>query len=136
MIKELSKIQATARTWRAPVQEAFNDSRFFNCSPAIAMKWQSIITALMDTDKTVFSDLLSKIASSPSANIFTNREYEMLVRSLNLRRLSLVVLAGGPNKFLTQLPSIQEKLVDVLKSSAAPIVQSEVRKVPFPLHII
>jgi len=67
-----------------------------------------------------------KIGSAPSANIFTNREYEMLVRSLNLRRLSLVVLAGSPNKFLTQLPSIQEKLVDVLKSSAAPIVQSEV----------
>lgn len=53
----------------------------------------------------------------------------MLVRSLNLRRLSLVVLAGTPNKFLTQLPSIQEKLVDVLKSSAAPIVQSEVNAV-------
>jgi hypothetical protein len=136
MIKELSKIQATARAWRAPVQEAFNDSRFFNCSPAIAMKWRPIITALMDTDKTVFSDLLSKIASAPSANIFTNREYEMLVRSLNLRRLSLVVLAGGPNKFLTQLPSIQEKLVDVLKSSAAPIVESEVRKFPFHLYII
>jgi len=73
-----------------------------------------------------FNASLGKIASAPSANIFTNREYEMLVRSLNLRRLSLVVLAGSPNKFLTQLPSIQEKLVDVLKSSAAPIVQSEV----------
>jgi hypothetical protein len=97
------------------------------------MKWRPIITALMDTDKTVFSDLLSKIASAPSSNIFTNREYEMLVRSLNLRRLSLVVLAGGPNKFLTQLPSIQEKLVDVLKSSAAPIVESEVRKFSFYL---
>jgi hypothetical protein len=72
--------------------------------------------------------LSGKIASAPSANIFTNREYEMLVRSLNLRRLSLVVLAGSPNKFLTQLPSIQEKLVDVLKSSAAPIVQSEVSR--------
>lgn len=144
IIKEMAKIQAAARAWRAPVQEAFNDTRFFNCSPQVAMKWRPIISALMDTDKMVFSDLLGqssiyyriptnsisgKIASAPSANIFTNREYEMLVRSLNLRRLSLVVLAGTPNKFLTQLPSIQEKLVDVLKSSAAPIVQSEVNKV-------
>lgn len=126
IIKELSKIQAAARAWRAPVQETFNDTRFFNCSPQVAMKWRPIISSLMDTDKIVFSDLLAKIASAPSANIFTNREYEMLVRSLNLRRLSFVVLAGAPNKFLTQLPSIQEKLVDVLKSSAAPIVQSEV----------
>ncbi|KAG9047301.1 hypothetical protein FS842_000675 [Serendipita sp. 407] len=126
IIKEMSKIQAATRAWRAPVQEAFNDTRFFNCTPEVAMKWRPIISALMDADKTVFSDLLSKIASAPSANIFTNREYEMLVKSLNLRRLSFVVLAGGQNKFLTQLPSIQEKLVDVLKSSPAPIVQSEV----------
>lgn len=126
MIKEMSKVQAATRAWRGPVQEAFNDTRFFNCTLDTAMKWRPIVSALMDSDKTVFSDLLSKIASAPSANIFTNREYEILIKSLNLRRLSLVVLAGGQNKFLTQLPSIQEKLVDVLKSGAAPIVQSEV----------
>lgn len=50
----------------------------------------------------------------------------MLLRSLNLRRLSFVLLAGDKNHYLTVLPSIQEKLVDVLRNVTAPIVQSEV----------
>ncbi len=33
----------------------------------------------------------------------------MLLRSLNLRRLSYVIFAGEKNTFLTQLPTIQEK---------------------------
>lgn len=69
---------------------------------------------------------IGRVTTAPSANIFTNREYEMLLRSLNLRRLSYVLLAGEKNHFLTQLPTIQEKLVDTLRNVNAPIVQSEV----------
>lgn len=50
----------------------------------------------------------------------------MLLRSLNLRRLSFVLFTGEKNHFLTQLPSIQEKLVDIFKNVTAPIVLSEV----------
>lgn len=70
--------------------------------------------------------LIAKVATAPSANIFTNREYEMLLRSLNVRRLSFIIFTGEKNHFLTQLPVIQEKLVDILRNVAAPIVQSEV----------
>jgi hypothetical protein len=50
----------------------------------------------------------------------------MLLRSLNVRRLSFALFTGDKNAFLTQLPTIQEKLVDILKNVSAPIVQSEV----------
>jgi len=50
----------------------------------------------------------------------------MLLRSLNIRRLSFVLFTGDKNHFLTQLPSVQEKLVDILRNVTAPIVQSEV----------
>lgn len=50
----------------------------------------------------------------------------MLLRSLNLRRLSFVLLSSEKNHFLTQLPTIQEKLVDTLRNVSAPVVQSEV----------
>ena len=50
----------------------------------------------------------------------------MLLRSLNLRRLSYVILAGDKNQFLTQLPTIQEKLVDIFRTVTSPVVQSEV----------
>ena len=50
----------------------------------------------------------------------------MLLRALSLRRLSFVLFTGDKNQFLTQLPSIQEKLVDTLRNVSTPIVQSEV----------
>lgn len=50
----------------------------------------------------------------------------MLLRSINLRRLSYVLFAAEKNHFLTQLPAIQEKLVDILRNVNASVVESEV----------
>ena len=126
IIRELVRIPAALKSWRAPVSDLINDGRVFNASSENALKWKTIVRALFDTDKTAFPELLVKVATAPSANIFTNREYEMTLRSLNLRRLSFVLFAGDKNHFLTQLPSIQEKLVDILKNVTSPIVQAEV----------
>jgi hypothetical protein len=49
----------------------------------------------------------------------------MLVQSLNLRRLSYILLASERNHYLTQLPSIVEKLVEIFKNVLSPVVQSE-----------
>lgn len=126
IIRELVRIPAALKSWRTPVSDLINDGRVFNASSDSALKWKTIVRALFDTDKTAFPELLAKVATAPSANIFTNREYEMTLRSLNLRRLSYVLFAGDKNHFLTQLPSIQEKLVDILKNVTAPVVQAEV----------
>ncbi|KAF8915027.1 Dopey, N-terminal-domain-containing protein [Mucidula mucida] len=126
IIQEMSRIPAALKAWKAPVVELLNDNRLFNGSADVADQWKPIVRSLFDADKTAFPELLGKVATAPSTNIFTNREYEMLLRSLNLRRLSFVLFAGDKNHFLTQLPSIQEKLVDILKNVTAPIVQSEV----------
>jgi hypothetical protein len=50
----------------------------------------------------------------------------MLLRSLNLRRLALVLFTGEKNHFLIQLPAVQEKLVDILRNVPSPLVQCEV----------
>lgn len=126
IIRELSRIPAALKSWRGPVAELLSDNRVFNSNYNAALKWKPIIKALYDTDKTAFPELLGKVATAPSSNIFTNREYEMSLRSLNLRRLSYVLFTGDKNHFITQLPTIQEKLVDILKNVTAPIVQSEV----------
>ncbi|KXN85691.1 Protein dopey [Leucoagaricus sp. SymC.cos] len=126
ILQEMTRIQAALKAWKAPVIDLFNDNRFFNSLPKEAESWRMVIKALFDADKTAFPELLSKVATAPSANIFTNREYEMLLRSLNVRRLSFVVFTGEKNHFLTQLPTIQEKLVDILRNVTAPVVQSEV----------
>jgi hypothetical protein len=54
----------------------------------------------------------------------------MVSRSLNLRRLTFVLLAAERNHYLAQLPSIQEKLVDILRTDVvSPRVHSEVSRV-------
>ncbi|EJF67133.1 hypothetical protein DICSQDRAFT_151482 [Dichomitus squalens LYAD-421 SS1] len=126
IIREMTKINVAVKAWRAPVTDCLNDNRCFNSTADAGEKWMPMIKALFDTDRTALAELLGKITTAASANIFTNREYEMLLRSLNLRRLSYVILSAEKNHFLTSLPSIQEKLVDTLRNVTAPIVQSEV----------
>ncbi|KAG2022683.1 hypothetical protein CC2G_000411 [Coprinopsis cinerea AmutBmut pab1-1] len=126
LISEMTHIPTALKSWRTPVIDLLNDNRVFNSDPADGSKWRPIVKALYDSDKASFAELLGKVASAPSANIFTNKEYEMLLRSLNVRRLSYVLFTGDKNTFLAQLPTIQEKLVDVLKNISSPIVQSEV----------
>ncbi|KAF8313993.1 hypothetical protein DL93DRAFT_1101270 [Clavulina sp. PMI_390] len=127
LLAELVKIAAASKVWKPIVSDAFGDSRFFNASPAASLKWRPLIKGLIDTDKQSVNDLLAKMAAAPSATIFTSRETEMLLRSLNLRRLSYAVYTGDRNQFLAQLPVIQERLVDILRPGAvAPIVHSEV----------
>ncbi|TCD67610.1 hypothetical protein EIP91_012242 [Steccherinum ochraceum] len=126
ILREMTRLGAAMKAWRAPIVEVLNDNRCFNSTPGAGHKWRLMVKMLFDTDKTALTELLSRVTTAPSANIFTNREYEMLLRSLNLRRLSYVLLSGEKNHFLTQLPTIQEKLVDTLRNVNAPIVQSEV----------
>ncbi|KAH7886231.1 Dopey, N-terminal-domain-containing protein [Phlebopus sp. FC_14] len=126
IIKGMTRIPPALKVWRAPVLDILYDNQVFNSNSTVATKWKPVIKALFDSDKTSLNDLLGRIATGPSTNIFTNRENEMLVRSLHLRRLSLVIFSGEKNHFLAQLPTIQEKLVDVLRNVSSPIVQSEV----------
>ncbi|KAH6916730.1 Dopey, N-terminal-domain-containing protein [Coprinopsis sp. MPI-PUGE-AT-0042] len=125
-ISEMTKIPTAIKAWRTPVVDLLNDNRVFNSDPVDGTRWKPIVKALYDADKAAFAELVGKVGSAPSANIFTNKEYEMLLRSLNIRRLSYVLLSGEKNTFLAQLPTIQEKLVDVLKNVTSPVVQSEV----------
>ncbi|KAG6877601.1 hypothetical protein C0993_005727 [Termitomyces sp. T159_Od127] len=116
IIQAMAKIPSAIKAWKTPVSELLYDSRLFNCIACVAEPWTPIVKVLFDADKAAFPELLSKVATAPSANIFTNREYEMLLRSLNVRRLSFVLFAGEKNHFLTQLPTIQEKLVDIFRN--------------------
>jgi len=58
ILQGMTRIPAALKSWRAPVIDLLNDSRFFNCNPEDAAKWRSIIKALYDSDKTAFPELL------------------------------------------------------------------------------
>ncbi|KAK4687443.1 hypothetical protein P7C73_g2673, partial [Tremellales sp. Uapishka_1] len=127
ILSEMTRIPSAVRAWRPSVGDAFNDSRFFKSQPETTAYWKPLICSLMDSDKERLPELLSRIVAAPSTNIFTNRDQEMVARSLNLRRLSFVLLAAEKNHLITQLPSIQEKLVEILRTNVvSPKVHSEV----------
>lgn len=68
-----------------------------------------------------------KVTTTASANIFANRELEAISKGLSIRRLTFTLWCGERNKYLTQLPNIQEKLVDVLRANVGEVVHREVR---------
>ncbi|CAD6893213.1 unnamed protein product [Tilletia laevis] len=125
--REMAKLPGTVKTWRSTIGDAFADNRFFTvASRSDADEWAPLIFSLMNQDKERLIELIGKVNAAPSANIFTNRETEMLGRALNLRRLSYVIFTSTKDHFLTQLPSIQEKVVDIMRAKAAEPVQAEV----------
>ncbi|KAM0788392.1 hypothetical protein ACM66B_001530 [Microbotryomycetes sp. NB124-2] len=126
LLHEMARNSQTLKAWRGSVADAFGDNRFFNAPPHMHKKWQPVVNALMASDKERLIDLLAKISTVSSANIFTNRELESLSRALSLRRLTYVIYAGEKDRFLTQLPGIQEKLVDLLRSPVGDMVHAEV----------
>ncbi|KAJ9474697.1 Protein dopey [Pseudozyma hubeiensis] len=127
VVGELVRMPGTVKAWRGTVAEIFGDGRFFSMHVGKAERWRPIVLALMTQDKERVVDLLAKVsATAGAANIFANRELEMLSRALNLRRLSFTLFSGERDAFLTQLPLIQEKLVDLLRSSVSELLQAEV----------
>ncbi|KAN0061878.1 hypothetical protein ACQY0O_005872 [Thecaphora frezii] len=126
LVGEMVKLPGTLKAWRAAVGDLFQDNRFFTMTSALAERWKPIVLSLMVNDKERLVELIGKITSATSANIFTNRELEMLTRAFNLRRLSFVIFSGNRDAFLTQLPSIQERVVDLLRSNVAELVHAEV----------
>ncbi|CAE6478176.1 unnamed protein product [Rhizoctonia solani] len=127
MMEELVKQQIAVRAWRPPLAEAFEDQRFFSRDPDAGLAWCPLIRAYVLSDKLAIPDIVGRVTTTSSNNIFTNREAEALARTISLRRLSFAIYCGDTNGCLTQLPSIQEKLVELLRwTSAEPIVHSEV----------
>ncbi|CAE7181510.1 unnamed protein product [Rhizoctonia solani] len=127
MMEELVKQQVAVRAWRPPLAEAFEDQRFFARDPDAGLAWCPLIRAYVLSDKLAIPDIVGRVTTTSSNNIFTNREAEALARTISLRRLSFAIYCADNNGCLTQLPSIQEKLVELLRStSAEPIVHSEV----------
>lgn len=122
----MTKQSAAAKAWRTHVSETFGDPKFFTCAPETGRQWKPIVQALLNTDKERFTEMLSRLTTAPSSNIFTNKEQEMITRSLNLRRITYAVYAAEYNRFLVHLPSIQEKVVDLLRSNVGEIVHAEV----------
>jgi hypothetical protein len=128
VLQATSTLSVASRAWRGVAHEAFLDPRFFSISPETSREWEPVIFNLTGTDKQTFVDLVGRISATPAGGLFTSRDLEISTRVMNLRRMAYAVFVAPKNHFLTHLPAIQEKLVDVLKGSASALVQAEVAR--------
>ncbi|UZJ52849.1 hypothetical protein CBS101457_002169 [Exobasidium rhododendri] len=126
LLDEVTRMPGTVKAWKNTVADVFQDQRFFHMRLEAGLQWRTIVCALINSDKERFVDLVSKVTSIPSSNIFTNREAETLSRSTNLRRITYLIYASEKDHWLTQLPLLQEKLVDLLRNGSSDPVGSEV----------
>lgn len=62
LLTEMSHIPMALKSWKTPIIDLLNDNRLFNCNPKDAEKWQPIIKALYDSDKTALGELLGMSA--------------------------------------------------------------------------
>ncbi|KAM3578985.1 hypothetical protein VKS41_008521 [Umbelopsis sp. WA50703] len=125
-ISEMAKLTFTYRTWRKEVWDLFLDNRFFYMSTSTAQKWRVILQTVMSAEKERFVEVANRISTSPSTTIFSNREQEAHARALNLRRLTFILFTGTTDQFISQLPIIQEKLVELLKLDHNELIHVEI----------
>ncbi|KZO91887.1 hypothetical protein CALVIDRAFT_601960 [Calocera viscosa TUFC12733] len=120
LLTELTKIPAAAKAWRPSVGEVFADSRFFSSKPDSGIRWKGLIRPLMESDKDRLVETIRQVGLAPSATIFTSREMESLLRCMTIRRMTYILFSGERDQFHMQLPSMQEKVVDILRTSNNP----------------
>ena len=126
LLAAVCRVPGTIKTWRTLVVDTFTDAKFFSLPPAAGRQWSPMVATLYVAERDRLVDVVGRIATTPTNNLFTSRETDLLARTVSIRRLAYTIYAGERNTFLAQLPLIQEKVVDVLRSNAPELVQAEI----------
>ncbi|KAJ8130775.1 hypothetical protein O1611_g2851 [Lasiodiplodia mahajangana] len=134
LIQELTRLPNNQKTWKKDVGDAFNDPRFFSSSAAlIRSDWLPLLKLWTVTDKDRMTDILSRISPPTTAGIVfgvgaTSARLEADRKTqLNLRRIATLIIACGIDAFVTELPAILERIVELLTATATSSPSSTTR---------
>ncbi|CAJ2501553.1 Uu.00g044060.m01.CDS01 [Anthostomella pinea] len=134
LLRELTRLPSNQKTWKKDIGDAFNEPRFFNSSVALVQSgWLPLLKLWTVTDKDRMSEVLSRISPPTTAGIVfgvgaTSARLEADRRTqLNLRRVAALILACGTDTFVTDLPTIMERIVDLLASTSTSSPSSTTR---------
>ena len=130
VLQAVAILQPVARAWRGVCSETFNDPLFFQQHAVAGQRWNVLIHHLYSTDKQSFTELVSRISTTVSGNLFVNKEAEITSKAMAIRRLSYTLFSGEKDTYMTNLALIQEKIAEVLRSGLSPIVLAEVTSAP------
>ncbi|KAI1310342.1 putative regulator of reproduction dopa [Xylaria venustula] len=134
LLQELTRLPNNQKTWKKDVGDAFNDPRFFTSSAALVQSnWLPLLKLWTVTDKDRMTEILGRISSPTTAGIVfgvgaTSARLEADRKTqLNLRRIAALVLACGIDTFVTDLPAILGRLVELLNATATSSPSSTTR---------
>lgn len=134
LLQELSRLPNNQKTWKKDVGDAFNDARFFNSNiDLVRSDWLPLLRQWTVSDKERMPELLSRMTPPTTAGIVfgvgaTSARLEADRRTqLNLRRTATLVLASNEDAFVAELPTILDKVVELLGATATSSPSSTTR---------
>ncbi|KAI0966368.1 putative regulator of reproduction dopa [Xylaria arbuscula] len=134
LLQELTRLPNNQKTWKKDVGDAFNDPRFFTSSAALVQSdWLPLLKLWTVTDKDRMTEILGRISSPTTAGIVfgvgaTSARLEADRKTqLNLRRIAALILACGIDTFVTDLPAILGRVVELLNATATSSPSSTTR---------
>lgn len=124
LLQQMSKIPSSSKQWRKDVGDAFNDPKFFAMKlNLVKSNWLSLLRQWSLADKERLPELLSRLTQPASAGIMFGvgasaaRLEADRKTQLNLRRISLLILAADEDHFSGDLSTLQQKLEDLLTAT-------------------
>ncbi|KAK1600247.1 Dopey, N-terminal-domain-containing protein [Colletotrichum navitas] len=134
LLQELSRLPNNQKTWKKDVGDAFNDVRFFGSSiDLVRSDWLPLLRQWTISDKERMPELLSRMTPPTTAGIVfgvgaTSARLEADRKTqLNLRRTATLVLASSEDAFVAELPTIMDKVVELLGATATSSPSSTTR---------
>ncbi|TVY54541.1 Protein dopey [Lachnellula cervina] len=134
LLYQLTRLTNTQKAWRKDLGDAFNDTKFFgNSVSLVESDWLPLLKQWTLSDKERMPEILSRIVPPSTAGIVfgvgaTSARLEADRKTqLNLRRVATLVLATMDDNFVTDLSTMQEKIVDILAATTTSSPSSNTR---------
>ncbi|KAI1866142.1 uncharacterized protein JN550_007831 [Neoarthrinium moseri] len=134
LLQELTRLPNNQKTWKKDIGDAFNDARFFGSSVNLVQNdWLPLLKQWTIADKERMTEILSRITPPTTAGIVfgvgaTSARLEADRKTqLNLRRAATLVLASPIDAFVADLPTITERLVELLAATSTSSPSSTTR---------
>lgn len=125
LLQRLSDLSMAAKIWRKDISDLFMHPRLFNMRTTLASDLVPLIKVLARNDADRLTDLLARINAPTSAGLMFGvgataaRADADKKTQLHLRRIAFLVLSADTDTAVPTLPSIDEKISELLTATTA-----------------